>query len=307
MGKKTIRFRLLKILLTGKNGQVGFELNSSLPKLGKILAVGRKDCNLNDVDSLRDLIHNYRPNIIINAAAYTEVDKAEKENTLARAINEVAPRILAEEAQKLGSFLIHFSTDYVFDGLKQKAYVEEDLPKPINIYGATKLAGELAVQNHCNQYLILRTSWVVGSHGNNFIKKILDFALSHDKLNIVNDQFGSPTSAKLLSDLTCVLIERYMREGKNFPFGLYHLSATGKTNWHQYACHVISRARILKKKIKVAPDKIKGVPSSEYKRDAKRPCNSVLNTEKFQKVFNINIPSWQKGVDEVIDEMCNEK
>lgn len=299
----------MKILLTGKSGQVGFELSSSLSKLGpgKVLAVGTKDCNLNDIGAIRYLVRHYQPNIIVNTAAYTAVDKAESEKILAKAINEVAPCVLAEEAEKLGSLLIHFSTDYVFDGSKQGAYLEEDQPNPLNIYGASKLAGELAVKNNCTQHLILRTSWVAGSHGNNFIKKILHFASNYDKMNIVNDQFGAPTSAKLLSNLTVILIDHYLKKKKSFPFGLYHLSASGITNWYEYACYIISRASTLKKKFHITPGQIKGVSSSEQKRDAKRPANSVLDTSKFQKAFNIKIPNWQMGVDEILDEICNEQ
>ncbi len=299
----------MKILLTGKNGQVGFELSSYLSKLGigELLAVGRKECNLNDVDAIRYLIRNYQPNIIINTAAYTAVDKAESEKILVKAINEVAPHILAEEAEKLGSLLVHFSTDYIFDGTKKGAYLEEDQPNPLNFYGTTKLAGELAIKNNCTQYLILRTSWVVGSHGNNFIKKILDLALNYDKINVVNDQFGAPTSSKLLSNFTVLLINFYLKQKKLFPFGLYHLTASGITNWYEFACYVINRAYASKNFFYITTDKIRGVRSSEYKSEAKRPANSVLDTSKIKKFFNIKIPSWQMGIDEIIDDICNEK
>jgi dTDP-4-dehydrorhamnose reductase len=297
----------MKILLTGKNGQVGHELINLLSKFGNVLAVGKKDYDLTDQVAIKKLVQNFRPDVIVNPAAYTAVDEAENEKLLAKSINEIAPGILAEEAEKIGCLIIHFSSDYVFDGIKQGGYSEEDKPNPLSIYGLTKLGGELRVKENCTRHIIIRTSWIVGIHGNNFIKKILDSAKKRDNLKIVNDQFGAPTSAKLLANLTVHLIKEYLRNNQNFPFGLYHVAPSGVTNWYSYGSYVIENARKLDNQnlIKVHQNNIVPVSSSEFSVAAKRPSNSVLNTDKLQRVFDFYLPDWQHGVIDIIEEIYN--
>ncbi|MDA9980721.1 dTDP-4-dehydrorhamnose reductase [Pelagibacterales bacterium] len=301
-----INKKFMKILLTGKNGQVGFELYNSLSILGEVLVVGTNDCDLSDTLAIRKLLQNYKPDIIVNAAAYTSVDKAEIEKLNAIAINENAPRVLAEEAERLGSLLIHFSTDYVFDGTKQGAYMEDDQTSPLSTYGSTKLAGEIAIQKNCKKHLIFRTSWVFGLHGNNFAKKILQIASKRDTLHVVNDQFGAPTSARLLANVTANLVQQYIQKSNGFPFGLYHLTASGKTNWYEYACYLIEKSRNIEKVINVNPVSIIPISSSEKTTGAKRPVNSILDTNKIQRVFSLSLPSWQEGLDHILSGIYNE-
>lgn len=297
----------MKILLIGKNGQVGHALNSVLSKYENVYSTDRSICDLTDLNSLKNLLQDYKPNIIINCAAYTSVDKAESEKKIAKLVNETAPSLIAHEANKIGSTFVHFSTDYVFDGTKREAYLEEDRPNPLNFYGSSKLLGEIAIADQCKKYLIFRTSWVVGSHGNNFIKKILDLSLKNDKLKIVNDQYGAPTSARLIADVVGVIINQYLKKNDNFQYGLYHLTASGVTNWYEYACYVIKKAQSIKKKFNYDINKIESLSSSEYLAPAKRPLNSLLDTSKIKKTFNVQIPHWQKGVDEIIKEIYEKK
>ena len=298
----------MKILLTGKNGQVGYELLNVLSKLGNVLAVGKKDCDLTDRFAIKNLIQSFKPDVIVNPAAYTEVDKAEEERLVAKSINEIAPGILAEEANKIGSLIIHFSTDYVFDGTKQEGYKEEDETNPLSVYGLTKLGGEIKIKENCNRYIILRTSWVAGVHGNNFIKKILELAKKQDHLKIINNQFGVPTPAKLLAKLTFHLIGTYIKNNQNLPFGIYHVTPSGITNWHSYGSFVIECARQLDNQnlIKVPQNNIIPVNSSEFFMGAMRPSNSILNTDKLKKTFNYDLPDWKRGVIEIIRKIYNE-
>ena len=297
----------MKILLTGKNGQVGSELIKLLSKFSNVLSLGRKDFDLTNQEAIKEMVNNFKPDVIVNTAAYTAVDEAENEKLLAKLINEIAPGILAEEAEKIGCLIIHFSSDYVFDGIKQGDYKEEDEPNPLSVYGSTKLGGELNVKKNCNRHIILRTSWVVGTHGNNFIKKILDLAKKRDSLKIVNDQFGAPTSAKLLADLTVYLIKKYSIDNKNFPYGLYHVAPSGITNWYSFGSFVIEYARKLDNKnlIKINQDNIIPVTSSNFPSAAIRPSNSVLNTNKLKRVFDFYLPNWKDGVTNIIEEIYN--
>lgn len=293
----------MKILLTGKNGQVGFELRRSLAVLGEVLAVDIAECDLGDAAAIRQLVQRYRPDVIVNPAAYTAVDKAEQQAALAGAINTAAPAVLAEEAQQLGALLVHFSTDYVFDGTKTGAYAEDDIPNPLSVYGVTKLAGEQAIQRACERHLILRSSWVVGAHGDNFAKTMLRLAQERDQLSVVADQFGAPTSAALLADLTAQLVRQASISSRDFPYGLYHAVASGRTDWHEYACYVIERARAAGKPIRVAPGAIRAITSGEYPTAARRPANSQLNTGKLLTTFGLHLPGWQQGVDHILDQV----
>jgi len=294
----------MKILLTGKHGQVGFELQRALAPLGEIHAVGYADCDLADAAAVSTLVRSVRPDLIVNPGAYTAVDKAESEPALAHAINTVAPGVLGDEAAKLGAWVVHYSTDYVFDGLKQDAYAEEDLPNPHSAYGRTKRDGEIALQQSGARHLIFRTSWVLGAHGKNFAKTILRLAGERDHLTVVADQYGAPTSAALLADVTAQLIRQRQRAGDNhFPFGLYHLVAGGETTWCEYARFVVSEALAAGKPLKLVPEAIRGIRSSEYPTAAKRPANSRLSTDKLRKTFGFELPDWRNGVRHVLQQI----
>ncbi len=294
----------MKILLTGKHGQVGFELQRALAPLGEILAVDYTECDLADAAAISALVRSVRPDLIVNPGAYTAVDKAESEPELAHAVNAVAPGVLGEEAAKLGSWVVHYSTDYVFDGSKSGVYTEDDLTNPLSVYGQTKRDGEIALQESGARYLIFRTSWVVGAHGSNFAKKILRLALEREQLNVVADQSGAPTSAALLADVTAQLIRQRQRERDNhFPFGLYHLVAGGETTWCEYARFVVSEALAAGKPLKLVPEAIRGIRSSEYPTAAKRPANSRLSTDNLRRTFGFELPAWQNGVRHVLQQI----
>jgi dTDP-4-dehydrorhamnose reductase len=294
---KTPRF-----LITGANGQLGFELQRALAPLGEVVACGRDACDLSNPDSIRAALRAAKPNVILSAGAYTAVDKAESEPDLARAINAAAPGILGEEAAKLGALVIHFSTDYVFDGTKPSAYREEDATNPLGVYGKTKLEGEKALAASGADHLIFRTSWVFGAHGKNFIKTILRLASSRDELRIVADQFGAPTGAALLADASAHIATRYLRDGReNFPFGLYHFAAGGETSWHGFAQHIVAKATAANSPLKVTPERILPITTPEYPTPAARPANSRLDTSKFRSAFGLHLPDWTHGVDQVLD------
>ena len=297
----------MKILLTGKHGQVGFELQRALAPLGEIHAVDFAECDLADAAAISALLRSVRPDLIVNPAAYTAVDKAESEPQLAHAINAVAPGVLGEEAAKLGAWVVHYSTDYVFDGTKVGAYTEDDPTNPLGVYGRTKRDGELALQASGAESLLLRTSWVVGAHGNNFAKTILRLALEREQLNVVADQYGAPTSAALLADVTAQLVRQRQREGdKHFPFGLYHLVAGGETTWCDYARFVVSEAIAAGRPLKLAPTAIRAIPSSEYPTSAKRPVNSRLDTGKLRRIFGFELPDWKCGVRHILQQILAE-
>ena len=297
----------MKIVLLGKNGQVGFELQRALAPLGEVCAVDEPDCDLADGSAIRELVRSFKPNLIVNAAAYTAVDKAESEPELAHAINTVAPGVLGEEAAKQGAWVVHYSTDYVFDGIKSGAYSEDDLTNPQSVYGRTKRDGEIALQQSGARHLIFRTSWVVGAHGANFAKTILRLANEREGLNVVADQYGAPTSAALLADVTAQLVRQKQREGgENFPFGLYHLVAGGETNWCSYARFVVSEALAAGKPLKLSPDSIRAITSSEYPTPAKRPANSRLDTSKLRSLFDLELPNWQSGVRHILQQILAE-
>jgi dTDP-4-dehydrorhamnose reductase len=284
------------ILVTGKNGQVGWELQRTLAPLGQVVALDAEDMDLCDVDAVRRTVREIAPHIIVNPAAHTAVDKAESEPDLAIAINGTAAGVLAEEAKKLDALLIHYSTDYVFDGTQTSPYVESDTPNPQSVYGRTKLAGEQAIQAVGGKHLILRTSWVYGVHGGNFVKTILRLAKERSELRIVADQYGAPTWARLLAESTAQIIERYSEEKS----GVYHLTPTGRTNWHQFAEEIVRLARQYDDALKHKPLAIHPIATHEYPVPAKRPANSSLSTEKVCKSFQLDLPDWKNDLAECI-------
>jgi dTDP-4-dehydrorhamnose reductase len=292
----------MKILLTGSNGQVGLELQKKLSLLGEVIATDREELDLTNLNAIRTFIDQTRPDIIINPAAYTAVDKAESEPDLAYQINVTAPEVLADKARELDIPLIHFSTDYVFDGLKKGAYVETDKTNPQSVYGKTKCEGEEKVRTH-KKYIILRTSWVFGVHGNNFLKTMLRLIQEKESLYIVGDQRGSPASASMLSDVTFKIVDAIFKN-KNFnDYGTYHVTNEGETNWQEYASLISGEATKLNLKIKCAPDKIYPILTSEYPTAAKRPLNSRLNTDKIKKTFMLELPHWESEVKKVLREI----
>jgi dTDP-4-dehydrorhamnose reductase len=294
----------MKILVTGKDGQVGFELQRALAPLGEIIAVDLAECDLANADALRELVRSVAPNVIVNPAAYTAVDKAESDHATALAVNTQAPAVLGEEAMRLGALVVHYSTDYVFNGTKKGAYSEADQPDPQSVYGSTKFAGERALAQANPRHLILRTSWVVGAHGGNFAKTMLRLAAERDQLSVVADQFGAPTSAALLADLTAHLIRQHQREGADtFPYGTYHVSASGETSWCDYARFVIAEALAAGKVLKAGPDTVMPLTTAQYPTAAKRPANSRLDTSHFQATFGLRLPSWQEGVHHVLQQI----
>lgn len=297
----------MKILLLGKNGQVGWELQRSLAPLGELIALDRAGedglCgDLTDLEGLRRTISIAKPNIIINAAAYTAVDNAENDKVNTNIVNAQAPRVLAEEAQKIGAWLVHYSTDYVFDGSGNDAWEEKDESNPLSEYGRSKLAGEQAIENSGCKYLIFRTSWVFGSRGKNFAKTLLHLATERQTLSVINDQVGAPTSAALLADCTAHALLKAIRNPE--LAGLYHLAASGQTTWYEYANLVIEHARNIGKELLVT--EIKPIGTLDYPTPAKRPYNSRLSTAKFRDSFDLVLPKWQQGVIRMLDEInCN--
>lgn len=295
----------MKILLLGKGGQVGWELQRSLAPLGELVALdfdSTEGCgDFTRPEALAATVSDLAPQIIVNAAAYTAVDQAESEPDLARLINATAPRVLAQQAQKLGAWLVHFSTDYVFDGSGDRPWREADPTGPLNVYGRTKLEGERAVQAACQQHLILRTSWVYAARGGNFAKTMLRLAAERDELTVIDDQIGAPTGAELLADATSILLGHLQRQPARA--GLYHLTAAGQTSWHGYACHVIERARQLKPDLPLQVKKIRPVPSGAFQTAARRPLNSRLDTGHLVSTFGLRLPPWQQGVDRMLSEI----
>ncbi|MBN8464687.1 MAG: dTDP-4-dehydrorhamnose reductase [Dechloromonas sp.] len=294
----------MRILLTGKDGQVGFELQRSLAPLGDVVAVDLADCDLSDAKAVRDLVARVRPDVIVNPAAYTAVDRAESDQERAVAVNAVAPGILGEEAAKLGALVVHYSTDYVFDGTKEGAYYEADPANPQSVYGRTKRDGELALANTNPRHLILRTSWVVGAHGGNFAKTMLELAAERESLSVVADQWGAPTSAALLADIAAQLIRQWQRGGEaNFPYGTYHCVASGEANWCDHARLVIGEAIKSAKPIRVRPEAIKAITTADYPTPARHPANSRLDTGKFRRTFGLEPPHWQAGLDHILRQI----
>lgn len=299
----------MKILLLGKGGQVGWELQRSLATLGEVIALDCLDgtycADFTNPVGLADTVRSVAPDVIVNAAAHTAVDKAESEAELVRTINALSPGVLAEEARKLGAWLVHYSTDYVFDGSGEQPWREEDPTGPLSVYGATKLEGErLIAQSGC-KYLIFRTSWVYGALGGNFAKTMLKLAKERDSLKVIDDQIGAPTGADLLADVTAHAIRAAQRQPE--ISGLYHLVAAGETSWHGYASFVLDFARRKGVALKVAADAIQPVPTSAFPTPAKRPHNSRLDTEKLRNTLGLHLPHWQAGVARMLTEILDER
>jgi len=293
------------ILVTGCNGQVGFELQRSLAPLGRVIALDRAGCDLARPEQIRQVVRELRPDVIVNPAAYTAVDKAESDAETAFAINGTAVGVLAEEAKALGSLLVHYSTDYVFDGRKDGAYVETDPVDPQSVYGKSKLAGEQAVAASGAAALVLRTCWVAGAHGGNFAKTMLKLGSERDSLRVIADQFGAPTTASLIADVTAQVVARHWLFGEraDFPAGIYHLAAAGETTWHGYATEVLGYAASKGLALRVNPAAIEAIPATAYPLPAPRPSNSRLDTGKLRATFGIHLPDWQKGVHYLLDQI----
>ena len=295
----------MKILLLGINGQVGWELQRSLAPLGELVALDRHSAqycgDLTNLAGLADTVRSLQPDVIVNAAAHTAVDKAESEPELARTINALAVGVLAQEAGKLGALLVHYSTDYVFDGSGSRPWAEGDIPAPLGVYGRTKLEGERLVAQHCERHLIFRTSWVYAARGGNFAKTMLRLAQEREHLNVINDQFGAPTGAELIADITAHAICQVLRQPQDA--GLYHLAASGETTWNSYAKHVISQAQLVQPAIKIIANGIAAVTSSAFPTAATRPHNSRLDCTRLQAVFGLKLPAWQLGVNRMLSEI----
>lgn len=294
----------MSILLIGKNGQVGFELQRSLAPLGPVVALGSAECNLSQPESIRQAVRRHRPTIIVNAGAYTAVDRAETERDLAFAINGTAPGILGAEASAIGALVVHYSTDYVFDGHGTRPYRETDPTAPQSAYGRSKLEGEVQLAAATPRHLILRTSWVVGAHGTNFAKTMLRLAAERDELHVVDDQIGAPTSASLIADCTAHMIRPFLgHERQAFPSGIYHLAAGGETSWHGYARHIIARARQAGQPLRVSPDRVIPIRSTDYPTQARRPHNSRLDTTRLREAFGLTLPDWREGLDHILQQI----
>lgn len=293
----------MKILLLGKNGQVGWELQRSLAPLGELVSLDRHSTdycgNLADRDGLRHTLQTLKPDLIVNAAAYTAVDKAETDRDTAMLINGLAPQVMAQEAQRSGALLVHYSTDYVFNGRGVEPWAESAVASPVNYYGQTKLAGEQAIRTSGCQHLIFRTSWVYAARGSNFAKTMLRLAAERDTLSVIADQHGVPTSAELLADVTAHAITATLRQPT--LSGLYHLVPGGETNWHAYAQFVLDFARAQGKPLKAGT--VTPIPTSAYPTPAARPLNSRLSNQKLQQAFGLRLPHWQGGVERMLAEL----
>ena len=283
----------MRILITGKNGQVGTELSRLYPSSGDVVLTGRDECDLSNEQSIRDTVRRVKPAVILNAGAYTAVDQAEKEPGLCFAINAHAPRVLAQEAARLDALLIHYSTDYVFNGEKAAPYLETDPVSPVNVYGESKAAGEAAIAEVAARFLVLRTSWVYGAHGKNFLRTMLRLGAERPELRVVDDQLGAPTSAAAIASATARLVEQSLSGAQ----GIYHMTAAGSTTWCGFA-RAIFQAGVLGTQPRVQP-----IASSDYPTPAKRPANSVLSNDKFAHAFGFRLPTWQQQLNDVLAEM----
>ena len=294
----------MKILLFGANGQVGWELQRSLSPLGEVISLDRHSTelcgDLTDLNGIKDTVRRVAPDVIVNAAAYTAVDKAESDAETAQIVNAVAPGILAEAAGVANAWLVHYSTDYVFDGSGSKPWVETDPTGPLNVYGRTKLEGERRIVRHCAKHLIFRTSWVYSARGGNFAKTMLRLAQEREALSVINDQFGAPTGADLIADVTAHTIGHVMRKPE--AAGFYHLAAGGETTWFDYATYVIDQSILAQAAPEIIVKMINPVATSAFPTAAQRPHNSRLNTDKLQQVFDLRTPPWQQGVARMLAE-----
>ena len=294
----------MKILLTGKDGQVGVALHKKLLSFGEVIATGRYELDLANPDAIKAFIDKNKPDIIINPAAYTQVDQAESEKLLAYQINAIAPQVLAEKASELNIPIIHFSTDYVFDGLKQEPYLETDEVSPQSVYGQTKWEGEEAVRQN-KKHIILRTSWVFSSHGHNFLKTIMKLIQEKTSLNVVSDQIGTPTSSEALADVTYKIVETIFNDPNFKDFGTYHMTLEDETNWYRYAYFIADEAKHLGLQTLMTSKDIKPISSDAYPTLAKRPMNSRLDTTKIKKTFMLELPHWEEEVKRILKALIH--
>jgi dTDP-4-dehydrorhamnose reductase len=289
----------MKILLIGKNGQVGWELRRAFAPLAEVVAVDYPEINFTDPPALRQLVAGTRPDVVVNAAAYTAVDKAETETELCRQVNAVAPGILAEEAKKLGALMVHYSTDYIFDGTKTSPYVETDAPNPLGAYGRTKLEGDRAVKASGADHLIFRLCWVYGARGQNFMLTMQRLARERETLRVVGDQFGCPTWSRMIAETTALALKQVLagvdRSAHN---GEYHLAAGGQANWHEFASRIVELMPEAERKCRA----VEKITTAEYPTPAKRPAYSVLDCGKLQKTFGLRLPGWEASLRQVLDK-----
>jgi dTDP-4-dehydrorhamnose reductase len=294
----------MKLLLLGKGGQVGWELQRSLAPLGELVALDFDStdfhADFSRPEQLAETVLKVRPDVIVNAAAHTAVDKAESEPEFARKLNATSPGVVAEAAQQIGALMVHYSTDYVFDGGGTRPWKEDDATGPLSVYGQTKLDGEQLVARNCAKHLIFRTSWVYAARGGNFAKTMLRLAKERDRLTVIDDQFGAPTGAELLADITAHAIRATLQDSSKV--GLYHAIAGGETSWYGYARFVLGMAQQAGVELKAGPDAVEAVPTSAFPTPAKRPHNSRLDTTKLQATFGLRLPPWQEGVARMLRE-----
>ena len=289
----------MKILLIGKNGQVGWELRRTLAPLADVVAVDYPEINFTDTLALRQFVVATHPNVVVNAAAYTAVDKAETETELCRKINAVAPGILAGEAKKLGALMVHYSTDYIFDGTKTSPYVETDAPNPLGAYGRTKLEGDRAVTTSGADHLIFRLCWVYGARGQNFMLTMQRLAREREKLRVVGDQFGCPTWSRMIAEATALAVKQVLAGAdRSAHNGEYHLAASGQANWHEFASRIIEWMPEAERKCRT----VEKITTAEYPTPAKRPAYSVLDCGKLQKTFGLRLPDWETSLRQVLDK-----
>jgi dTDP-4-dehydrorhamnose reductase len=295
----------LRFLILGATGQLGYDLQQSFSGLGSITAADRNSVDLARPDQIRALLQRIQPEVVLNAAAYTAVDRAESERELAFAINAEAPRVLAEEAAKINALLVHYSTDYVFDGAKPAPWIEADAPNPLNAYGASKLAGERAVQDAGGKHLIFRTSWVYSPRGQNFLLTMLRLGRERSRLSIVDDQIGAPTTSAALARATYALVASVLAghygDPKNWA-GLYHMTCTGQTSWFGFAKAIFARAAA---PLGMNMPELVPITTEDYPTPARRPRNSVLANAKLKERFNLQLPSWESALDEVVQTVCS--
>lgn len=299
----------MKIILFGKDGQVGWELQRALAPLGELVALGEQQADFEDLQHIRQLVRQMHPDVIVNAAAYTAVDKAEADPAKAQRINADAVGVLAEEAHRLNAWIVHYSTDYVFDGEKTSPYTEEDTPRPLSMYGKTKLEGDQLIAHSQANHLIFRTSWVYAARGSNFAKTMLRLAQDREQLKVIADQHGAPTSAELIADVTALALHRIAIAEKppNTFSGTYNLVASGHTTWHGYAQYVLELARDRAQQLKAGPAQVLPIKTSDYPLPAARPKNSRLDTTKLCTTFNLQLPDWRYHVQRLMDELTQGK
>ena len=294
----------MKLLLLGKDGQVGWELQRSLAPLGEVVALDFDStdfhADFSQPEQLAETVLKVRPDVIVNAAAHTAVDKAESEPAFARALNATSPGVVAQAAQQVGALMVHYSTDYVFDGSGTQPWQEDAATGPLSVYGRTKLEGEQLVAQHCARHLIFRTSWVYAARGGNFAKTMLRLAKERERLTVIDDQVGAPTGAELLADVTAHAVRATLADPAKA--GLYHLVAGGETTWHGYARFVLAQALAAGVELKAQPDTVDAVATSAFPTPAARPHNSRLNTSKLQSTFGLVLPPWQAGVARMLRE-----